>query len=62
MFADSVLDKIFSRPELHKISIEHQSAIVNVIEKALEDVLEENPHFIPTTRRCRIKIRILTSQ
>lgn len=44
MFADGVLGKILSRPELNKIPFEYQSAIISVIEKTLEDILEENPY------------------
>lgn len=44
MFADGVLEKIFSRPELHKIPIGYQSTIIHAIEGAFEDILEENPY------------------
>lgn len=43
MFTDGVLEKIFSRPELHKIPIGYQSTIIHAIEGTLEDILEENP-------------------
>lgn len=44
MFTDGVLEKIFSRPELHKIPIGYQSTIIHAIEGTFEDILEENPY------------------
>lgn len=44
MFTDGVLERIFSRPELHSVPVGYQSTIIHAIEEALEDILEENPY------------------
>lgn len=44
MFSGGVLERIFSRPELHKIPIDYQSTVIHAVEEALEDILEENPY------------------
>lgn len=38
MFSEDVLEKIFSNPEVQKIPFEYQSAMIRVVEQALEEV------------------------
>lgn len=44
MFTDSVLERIFSRPEARSILVGTQSEMIHVIETVLEEILEENPY------------------
>ncbi len=44
MFADGVLEKIFSRPETRSIPVGTQSEMIHAIETVLEEILEENPY------------------
>ena len=38
MFSEEVLEKIFSNPETIKIPFEYQSAMIHIIEQALEEL------------------------
>ena len=38
MFSEDTLEKIFINPELQKIPFEYQSAMIRVIEQALEEL------------------------
>ena len=44
MFADGVLERIFSRPETRSIPVGTQSTMIHAIEEALQEILEENPY------------------
>lgn len=44
MFADGVLERIFSRPETRSIPVGIQSTMIHAIEEALQEILEENPY------------------
>jgi len=38
MFSDEVLEKIFARPEMQKLSISDQSMIIDAFEQVLEEM------------------------
>lgn len=44
MFADGVLERIFSQPETRSIPVGTQSTMIRAIEEALQEILEENPY------------------
>lgn len=44
MFSDEILEKIFTDKELQMIPIGCQSTAINVIERVLEEIREENPY------------------
>ena len=44
MFSDQILEKIFADKEMQTIPIGCQSTAVNVFERVLESIREENPY------------------
>jgi hypothetical protein len=44
MFTDEILERIFLRKELQKLSIETQSEVIHAIEEVLEEVEEESQY------------------
>lgn len=42
MFSDEVLEKLFARPELQKLSISDQSMLIDVFEQVLEEMEADN--------------------
>ena len=44
MFSDQILEKIFADKEMQRIPIGCQSTAVNVFERVLESIREENPY------------------
>lgn len=44
MFADGVLERIFSRSEIRSIPADNQSTMIQAIEEVLQEILEENPY------------------
>lgn len=42
MFDDEVLEKIFANPDVSKIPLDEQATMIRVIEKALDEVEENN--------------------
>lgn len=44
MFKDEILERIFADEEMNLIPIGCQSTVINVIERVLEKVREENPY------------------
>ena len=44
MFSDQILERIFADKEMQTITIGCQSTAVNVFERVLESIREENPY------------------
>lgn len=44
MFSDEILERIFADKEMQTIPIGCQSTSINVIERILEEIKEENPY------------------
>lgn len=44
MFTDETLEKFFAHTEMQAIPVGTQSTIINVVEKILQDILEEDPY------------------
>lgn len=41
MFSDEVLEKIFMRPEMQKLTLQTQSEVIHAIEEVIEEVKED---------------------
>lgn len=44
MFNDNTLEKFFAHKEMQSIPVGLQSAIVNIVEEILQNIMEENPY------------------
>ena len=51
MFSDQILEKIFADKEMQTIPIGCQSTAVNVFERVLESIREENDDFVKILKR-----------
>ena len=44
MFADKVLDKIYSDKSLNTVPVEYTSKVIAVVQDAIEQIKEEEPY------------------